>query len=216
MSLIQNFRAQVADYALALTDISVNPGEVTLLYGPSGSGKTSFLLGLLGILPSKYNFTLESKAGSAEDLGSVPVAEKNIGVVFQFENLFDHISVYKNLLLVKDPNVTEDEFKEKLKKFNIEHLLNKRAGVLSGGEQQMVACVRVFLQRGVRLLLLDEPWSAMDPENKNNYRQHLLKYIQEKNLPCILVSHDEDEAKHLSPQYIYNFNQVARFEKGQP
>lgn len=215
MRSIQNFKAQVAQYQLLLSDISLQDGEITLLYGPSGSGKTSFLLGLLGVLPSEYNLNL-SIHGVETDLGQIQGPKKNCGVIFQFENLFDHISVYRNLYLVKSQEESEVDFRSKIKSFGIEDLLDKKAQVLSGGEQQMVACVRLLLQQDRHVLLLDEPWSAMDPENKKRYRQHLKAYVQTQNVPCLLVSHDEDEAIHVQPRFRYDFNQVARFEKGQP
>lgn len=215
MPLIQNFKAQVAQYQLVLSDISLQNGEITLLYGPSGSGKTSFLLGLLGVLPSSYTLTLNVH-GQEVDLGQRSGQEKNCGVVFQFENLFDHISVYQNLCLVKPRSESESDFRSRIASYEIESLLNKKAGVLSGGEQQMVSCVRLFLQQERHLLLLDEPWSAMDPENKKKYRQLLKAHVQAQSLPCLLVSHDEDEASYMQPLFKYDFNQVARFENGQP
>ncbi|MCO5113060.1 MAG: ATP-binding cassette domain-containing protein [Bdellovibrionaceae bacterium] len=215
MRSIQNFKAQVAQYQLVLSEISLQDGEITLLYGPSGSGKTSFLLGLLGVLPSEYKLNLNIH-GAETDLGQIQGPQKNCGVVFQFENLFDHISVYRNLLLVKPLDESEASFRARIKGFGIEDLLDKKAHVLSGGEQQMVSCVRLFLQQDRHVLLLDEPWSAMDPENKKKYRQYLKAYVQAQNIPCLLVSHDEDEATHVQPRFRYDFNQVARFEKGQP
>lgn len=215
MRSIQNFEARVADYKLKLSDISLKEGEVTLLYGPSGSGKTSFLLGLLGVLPCTYNLYLNVE-GQDLDVGALPSVDKNFGAVFQFENLFDHISVYKNLLLIKPNHEDEEHFVSRAESFGLLNLMDKKAHVLSGGEQQMVACVRLFLQHNRRLLVLDEPWSAMDPENKNRFRQMLKQHVKKVNVPCIVVSHDMDEASHLSPQYQFDFNQVARFEKGQP
>lgn len=215
MFLIENFKAKVGEYKLSLSDIELAPGEVTLLFGPSGSGKTSFLMGLLGVLESEYTLKIVEDQ-KTYDLGQIPAQEKNVGVVFQFENLFDHISAYRNLYLVKNDKQPEEDFKEQLRIYDIDSLLDKKASVLSGGEQQIIACVRLLLQKNKSLILLDEPWSSMDPENKNRYRQKLLAHIKDAQVPCIVVSHDLDEAKYLSPQFSYDFNQVAFFEKGQP
>lgn len=215
MFSIQNFKTTVANYQLKVQDLNLAAGEITLLYGPSGSGKTSFLMGLLGLLPSTYTLNLPLPGGPG-DLGELPAEQKHCGVVFQFDNLFEHLTVYKNLLLVKDKSQSEIEFKKHLDSFGIDTLLNKKASVLSGGEQQIVACLRLFLQQNKSLILLDEPWSSMDPANKNKYRTYLLEHLKQANLPCILISHDEEEAKSLSPRFNYDFNQVAFFEKGQP
>lgn len=215
MLSIKNFNAQVADYSLRLPEISLAKGEVTLLFGPSGSGKTSFLMGLLGMIKAEYSLNIPLE-GKSQDLGKMPAKDKNFGVVFQFENLFDHISVYRNLYLVKNQNQSEEKFRTRIEAYGIASLLEKKAAVLSGGEQQMVACVRLFLQENKNLILLDEPWSAMDPENKTKYRQELLRHIKETDVPCVIVSHDVDEALYLSPRFTYDFNQVAFFEKGQP
>lgn len=207
----------MAEYKLSLKNIELAAGEVTLLYGPSGSGKTSFLMGLLGLLPAEYQLKLPQADSHKEiELGALEAKDKNCAVVFQFDNLFNHLNVYKNLQLVQSKDTSDSDFKEQLESYELEALFEKKANILSGGEQQMVACVRLFLQNSKNLVLLDEPWSSMDPVNKMRYRSLLLKHIKDFNIPALVVSHDEKEAKLLSPKFSYDFNQVAFFEKGHP
>jgi ABC-type molybdate transport system ATPase subunit len=112
--------------------------------------------------------------------------------------------------------LSKGEFSNLIQTYKINDLLQKKANVLSGGEKQMVSCVRAFVHKGRRIILMDEPWSSMDFENKCDYRAHLLDFLKAENIPCILVSHDKDEEiSFLNPKFIYDFVQMARFEKGQ-
>ena len=206
---IQNFKSQIAGRILNVDSIQVQASEVTLIYGPSGSGKSSFLKGLCGIIPSRYDFEFKGV-----NWGKCSVNQRAFSVVFQSDNLFEHLSVFKNLSLVKPKTLSLSEFKEKLEFFCIEDLLNKKAKVLSGGERQIISCVRSLLQENKNLVLWDEPWSSMDSGNRDRYRKFLLKHIQSKNWPCILISHNiEEEQKKLKPKYIYDFTQISHLSQ---
>jgi sn-glycerol 3-phosphate transport system ATP-binding protein len=209
---ITNFRSYVGRWILNVEDILLEPGQVTLIHGPSGCGKTSFFQGLIGLNQAEYSLKYYNL-----DLSKLSPSERKLSVVFQANNLFEHLTVIKNLELVKSKDQTHDDFMKRISNYKIDDLLAKKASVLSGGEKQMVSCVRAFLHQGRRLLLLDEPWSSMDFDNKTDYRNHLLDFLKEQNLPCILISHDKDEEiSFLNPGFIYDFTQIARFEKGQP
>jgi thiamine transport system ATP-binding protein len=208
---IQKFSTQVADWKLVVDDLDLEAGEVTLVYGPSGSGKTSFFQGLIGVNKSTYILNIDG-----QNVSVLFPRERGFSVVFQFNNLFEHLSVIENLLLVKPKNMKEQDFVDQLKPFQISQLLNKKASVLSGGEKQMVSCVRAFVHQGRKVLLLDEPWSSMDFDSKAQYRMHLIKYLKQSRTPCLLISHDKDEEiSSLNPKFIFDFTQIARFEKGQ-
>ncbi len=211
MIKIKNFKSFVGDWVLTIEDISLDPGQVTLIHGPSGCGKTSFIQGLIGLNIAEYNLVIDEI-----EIASLKPFERNFSVVFQANNLFDHLSVIKNLELIRPHNVDRNQFLSWIQDYNIDELLLKKANILSGGEKQMVSCVRAFIHKGRRILLLDEPWSSMDFENKSDYRLHLMNFLKAENIPCILISHDKDEEiSFLNPQYIYDFTQMARFEKGQ-
>lgn len=210
--IISNFNSQIGPWKLSVDNISLENGEVTLVYGPSGCGKTSFFQGLLGLNLAQFDLQIQNM-----NLSEAAPNERKFSVVFQSNNLFEHLSVLENLLLVKSDEVSEKDFKLNLKDYNIESLLNKKANILSGGEKQMVSCVRAFIHKGRRVLLMDEPWSSMDFENKMEYRNHLINFLKSENIPCILISHDKDEEiSFLNPRFIYDFTQLARFTNGQP
>lgn len=209
--IISNFKSTVGEWILNVEDVGLESGQVTLIHGPSGCGKTSFFQGLIGLNPAEFNLEINNI-----DIASLKPFDRGLSVVFQSENLFDHLTVYKNLELVRQEKQSEKDFLKQVSAFKVEKMLNKKANVLSGGEKQMISCVRAFIHKGRKLLLLDEPWSSMDFENKSNYREYLLNFLKIENIPCILISHDKDEEiSFLNPSFIYDFTQIARFEKGQ-
>lgn len=209
---IDKFKSEVGEYILNVEPIEIEKGEVTLIYGPSGSGKTSFLQGLIGINKADFDLNIEGLSVS-----QILPRERKFSVVFQFNNLFDHLKVLKNIELIRDDNIDEREFLTKINGFGIDSLLDKKAAVLSGGEKQIVSCVRAFLHKGRNLILMDEPWGSMDFENKNKFRTELLKYLKLEKIPCVLISHDKDEEiSSLNPKFMYDFTQIARFEYGHP
>ena len=208
MAEIQNFKSQIAGYVLKVNSIEVQASEITLIYGSSGSGKSSFLKGLCGVIPSQYDFEFRGV-----NWGHRSVGEKSFSIVFQSDNLFEHLSAFKNLRLVKPQSWSSLEFQKKLKPFDIEGLLNKKVKILSGGERQMISCARSLLQTDRNLVLWDEPWSSMDSDNREKYRKFLLEYVRFENLPCILISHNlDEEIEGLKPKYIYDFTQKAHFQ----
>lgn len=210
--IISGFKSYVGQWLLSVDDVNIEPGEVTLIHGPSGSGKTSFLQGLIGLNAAEFNLQIDNL-----ELSKLSPLDRKMSVVFQANNLFDHLTVQKNLELVRSSNQTAKGFLNRLRDYKIESLLTKKASILSGGEKQMISCVRSFVHEDRRMLLLDEPWSSMDFDNKFGYRGYLLQFLKKQNIPCILVSHDKDEEiSFLSPKFIYDFTQIARFEKGQP
>lgn len=208
---ITNFKSFVGEWSLTIDDINIEPGHITLIHGPSGCGKTSFFQGLIGLNVAEFNLVMNDV-----DVAQLKPFDRNFSVVFQANNLFDHLTVGANLELIRPVNQTKSDFSNLIQNYNIDDLLQKKANVLSGGEKQMVSCVRAFIHKARRIILMDEPWSSMDFENKCDYRAHLLDFLKTENIPCILVSHDKDEEiSFLNPKFIYDFVQMARFEKGQ-
>lgn len=169
------------------------------IFGPSGSGKTTLLRciaglekGVLGSIELEQDVWLTASR-------SRPVQDRNIGYVFQDSRLFPHLSVLDNLeygsrrkhgasdVLIRD---------ELLELLNIEHLLERRASQLSGGEIQRVAIARA-LMKNPQLLLLDEPLSSLDQSRKREILPFLGKLHEELNIPMIYVSHSLEEVSFL-------------------
>ena len=178
------------------------PGSgVTILFGPSGCGKSTLLNCVAGLEKTEkaYAKVKDIILDDKDNNICVPVHDRKVGYVFQDSRLFPHKSVKENLLYgYKRLNEAEQnlDVSNIFKKFSLETLLNNYPHQLSGGQKQRVALARAILSRP-RLLILDEPLSALDYRAK----QELLPYIQtihqEFSIPVIYVSHDIKEVLQL-------------------
>ncbi|BAF58858.1 ABC-type molybdate transport system, ATPase component [Pelotomaculum thermopropionicum SI] len=177
--------------------------QILVLWGPSGSGKTTVLNCLAGIMkPSSGYIRLDDQMlfSSGEKI-DVPTRFRNVGYLFQDYALFPHMTVRQNVLYgirckKKHGQEAFPNFMELLSFFGVGHLIDRYPCQLSGGEKQRVALARALVMRP-RLLLLDEPFSALDKNTRINLRCELKKLHQRWQIPFILVSHDEEDAKFL-------------------
>lgn len=198
MSLVEKLIIEYSDFAVRVENWELADTGVTVLWGPSGSGKTSVFRGLLGLENVKECKWLFASV----DLGRLSPAQKNIGVVFQSYDLFPHMSAYENIQFAAEAkNVPKEEFEAQLagiaKKLRIEAILNKKAPLLSGGEQQRVAMARAVVGKP-RMLFLDEPFSALDEELKQESRELVRDFIIEQNIPVLLITHDKRDVDLLA------------------
>jgi molybdate transport system ATP-binding protein len=150
------------------------------LKAPSGSGKSSFLRALLG----------HNKNVTGMNLPRL----NNIGYVPQDSLLIPHLSIRENLLL--SPRSNSNELEDVVKNLQIGHLLERFPRLLSGGEKQRVAIGRALLSNP-EVLLLDEPFSALDKTMRLKILEYLKNWLAKKNVDLILVAHDEDTALSL-------------------
>lgn len=185
--------------AQVLNDISVDipQGSFTCILGPSGSGKTTLLMilaGLESVTHGKISF-------EGEDITSVPIEKRRIGIVFQHYALFPSLTVKDNILYGFSKKSSEKEKKEKLDHLVALTHLEGREGrfphELSGGQQQRVAIARA-LAINPKFLLLDEPLSALDPTNRANLGRELREIQQKAGITTVMVTHDRNEALALS------------------
>ncbi len=168
-------------------------GQFLAITGGSGIGKSTLLNCLLGFVQPTQGAILWDDA----DLSSVSVQNRPFGILFQQNNLFDHLSVEKNLALGLSPSSRlSAEQKEQLlsyaERFQLSPLLKKKCTQLSGGEQQRVALARVFLQ-DKPVLLLDEPFSSLDPALRKEGLEWVKELKQEQNSTIIMVTHHLEE-----------------------
>jgi molybdate transport system ATP-binding protein len=183
-------------------DLNINEGDFIALAGRSGSGKTT----LLRILAGLENAKGEIKVGEEtwqDKLTCKAVQKRGIGFVFQDYALFPNMSVMENLLYVaKD----RDLAKHLLRLTELEELQNRMPSTLSGGQQQRVSLCRALMKRP-KMLLMDEPLSALDPSMRAKLQQEILLLHREFETTTIMVSHDPSEMYRLA-------NRVVVLENG--
>lgn len=198
MSLIQNLKTQIDDFVIDIPEWSLADEGVTALTGPSGAGKTSVVRILLGLLPCPgYRWQFEDL-----DLAALPVEKKKVGVVFQNYLLFPHLTARQNIKFAGEARKIPAEIMEsRIEKWaDILHLrqcLDRRSEVLSGGEKQRVALARA-LMGDPRFLILDEPFSAIDPELRKESREWTAEMLKTEKIPALLISHDRSDVESLA------------------
>jgi putative spermidine/putrescine transport system ATP-binding protein len=185
---------------IALHNFSLNiePGELVTLLGPSGCGKTTALRVLAGI----DNLHSGTVSINREDLTSVPAYRRNIGMVFQAYSLFPNMSVSENISYgLRMRGVNASKRREKAGKMldlvGMSTLADRMPSELSGGQQQRVALARA-LAIEPRVLLLDEPLSALDAQIRTQIREEIRRLQKSLGITTIFVSHDQEEAMSIS------------------
>ncbi len=209
---------------VALQDVSlqVNDGELLALLGPSGSGKTT-LLRIIAGLEIPDDDSRSSVWFHGEDIGSRRVGERQVGFVFQHYALFKHMNVYENIafgLRVKprksrpSREVIHHRVMELLQLIQLEGFGKRFPSQLSGGQRQRVALARA-LAIGPRVLLLDEPFGALDAKVRQGLRTWLRRLHDELHMTTILVTHDQEEALEVSDRVVV-MNQARIEQVGTP
>ncbi|MDX2087342.1 MAG: sulfate ABC transporter ATP-binding protein [Kofleriaceae bacterium] len=188
----------------ALDDVSleVKGGALVALLGPSGSGKTSLLRILAGLeQPDRGTALLDG-----QDLGAQSARQRNVGLVFQHYALFRHLDVYENVafaLRVRKRPAGEIDIRvrELLRLVQLEGLGRRLPSQLSGGQRQRIALARALAARP-RVLLLDEPFGALDAQVRAELRGWLRRLHDEIHLTTVFVTHDQDEAFEVADQVV--------------
>jgi ABC-type Fe3+/spermidine/putrescine transport system ATPase subunit len=208
---------KIYDKVTALTEVnlSVEAGEFVTLLGPSGSGKTTLLMSLAGFTtPTRGTIFLDGK-----DITHVDPEDRNFGFVFQGYALFPHLSVANNIafsLRVRKwakPRIAA-RVSEMLSLVGLDSLAERKPRELSGGQQQRVAIARA-LAFGPRILLLDEPLSALDRMLRATMQKELKRLHRETGVTFVYVTHDQEEAIAMSDR-IAVFNHGRIVEIGPP
>jgi putative spermidine/putrescine transport system ATP-binding protein len=181
---------------LALTgvDLTMKPGEFIALLGPSGCGKTTVLRTLSGLEQATSGRILID----GEDVADTPVNKRDIGMVFQSYSLFPHLTVLENVefglrMRKVDAAARARRSAEALEMVGLGHLGERYAHQLSGGQQQRVALARALVTRP-RVLLLDEPLSALDAKVRVQLRDEIRRIQTELGITTLFVTHDQEEA----------------------
>lgn len=192
--------------ALDGVTLNVGTGELVALLGPSGSGKTT----LLRIIAGLEFADLGEIYLDREEASRTPVQNRRVGFVFQHYALFRHMTVFDNIAFglrvrPRDKRPSEEEIRKKVMKLiDLVHLsgLHKRyPAQLSGGQRQRVALART-LAVDPKVLLLDEPFGALDAKVRKELRRWLRKVHDELNITTIFVTHDQEEALELADRVV--------------
>jgi molybdate transport system ATP-binding protein len=182
-------------------DLSVGPGERLVVAGPSGAGKTTLLRIVAGLIrPASGRIAIGDEVWLDTESGrEVPAEQRCCGVVFQDYALFPNLSAWRNVVYGMGGPRRERRHRaeELLERFGIASLADARPGSLSGGERQRVALARA-LATEPRVLLLDEPLSALDPIARREAQSELHDLLTELPIPVLLVTHSREEAALLA------------------
>lgn len=208
----------------ALDDVSleIQDGELIALLGPSGSGKTTLLRIIAGLE------TPDPRPGTAirfqgEDVADRQVGERKVGFVFQHYALFKHMTVFENIafgLRVRPRSVRptkkqiDDKVRELLALIQLEGMGRRYPSQLSGGQRQRVALARA-LAIEPKVLLLDEPFGALDAKVRQGLRNWLRRLHAELHITSILVTHDQEEALEVADRIVV-MNQARIEQVGSP
>jgi sulfate transport system ATP-binding protein len=188
--------------ALSDVDLSVPTGELTALLGPSGGGKST-LLRIIGGLEEPDTGTVDI---DGVDATRVPAQRRNVGFVFQHYAAFKHLSVYRNVAFgLEIRRRPKDEIKrrvgELLDLVHLEQFADRLPSQLSGGQRQRMALARA-LATEPRVLLLDEPFGALDAQVRKELRDWLRRLHDEMHVTTLFVTHDQEEALEVSDRLV--------------
>lgn len=196
------FKKPLLFHVLKNINFKIKKGEFASIMGKSGCGKST-LLYILSTMDTDYDgeLYLDNKLISGDSKDSLSyLRNKHIGFVFQFHYLLSEFSVLENIMLPAK-KLGEKSFQEiehdailKLKMLNIEHLLNKKASQISGGEKQRVAIARALINNP-SIIMGDEPTGNLDSHNSDNVFNIFKQLSNEQNLSLLVVTHNEDFAK---------------------
>lgn len=202
MSLIKNLNFTTDGFQIDIPHLEFADQGVTAITGHSGSGKTTFFKILLGLYqPQNWSWVLHNN-----EMSQLSPNERQLGVVFQNYELFPHLTAEENITLImrardnlnKSSQEMLEHFKHSLK---LEKCWNTQAKNLSGGEQQRVALLRAVLSKP-QLVLLDEPFSALDHEVKQEAYGLVQSVLNEIRVPALIITHNISEAKLFTSHII--------------
>ena len=206
----------VLDSKVILDDVNlkIDTGEIVSLMGSSASGKTSLIRSIAGF----HNITsgmIQIDGEIVDDsISRSDVAMRNVGVIFQDLALFPHLTVRENICFGLN-NVDSAQQQNRAKKLedllSIENITDRYPNQISGGQQQRVAIARAIAPKP-NLLLLDEPFSALDYELKDNLMNDIMKLIKSENITAILITHSAEEAFKMSDKIAFiSNNTITQF-----
>ena len=199
MSYLKNINYQEDNIHYQIPYFEYRPGQTYYLTGTSGSGKTTFFNILSGMLDLKSWSWVDTDV----DIALLPIDERQLGVVFQGYELFSHLTAIENIeIVMKSRKNWSVESRQKLgdliQQMNLETCQSTQASKLSGGEKQRVALIRAIMSKP-RILILDEPFSALDQINKSAAQKVIADYLATNKITTLITSHQSEDVAFLKP-----------------
>ncbi|MBT7810999.1 MAG: ATP-binding cassette domain-containing protein [Deltaproteobacteria bacterium] len=198
MLKLENISLKIDGNSLfSMLNLEVKAGQVTTVMGPSGCGKSSLLAYLCGALPSVFK-TSGKIILYDRTLDNLPSHERKLGILFQDDLLFPHLSVGENLAFALPAKIKHqerrDQIEQALEEIELSGMYERDPASLSGGQRARVAFMRTLLAQP-EALLLDEPFSKLDQELRGRFRKQVFAYAVKNQLPTLLVTHDPADAR---------------------
>ena len=190
------------NYLAISANLSLESDKIYAIMGPSGAGKSTFL----NLISGFSEISSGSILWNEQEISDLPPSKRNISILFQDNNLFPHLSVWRNLALAvshwpKISNDDEAKLHSVISEVGIRGLENRKPSQLSGGQQSRVALARVLLQKN-KILLLDEPFAALGPSLRDQMLALIEKIARNRGLLVLMVTHDPADANKIAPQTI--------------
>ncbi len=190
MLVIEELKKTRATFVLEIPRLEVQKGETFVLLGPTGAGKSSFLELLAGFSqPDEGRISVDGS-----DVTDLPADQRRISILFQEAHLFPHLNVRENIGYGARDTALFDQVIELL---GLKNLLTHGVSVLSGGERQLVALGRALMVRP-QVLLLDEPFSSIDPQSRKNVIEAFRRVHREVQITSLMVTHNFEEGLYLA------------------
>lgn len=192
---LDQLTVDLAGKRLVALDVTVRAGEVLTLMAPSGAGKSTALGAIIGSLPATFRVSGRIRL-DGRDVTALPTRERRIGLLFQDDVLFPHLSVGGNLGFALPARLPDRKARidAALVSAGLAGFADRDPATLSGGQRARVALMRSLLAEP-RALLLDEPFSRLDAALREQIRQFLFDRVRSLGLPVILVTHDAEDAR---------------------
>ena len=190
------------NYLAISANLSLESDKIYAIIGPSGAGKSTFL----NLISGFSEISSGSILWNEQEISDLPPSKRNISILFQDNNLFPHLSVWRNLALAVSnwPKISKDDeakLHSVISEVGIRGLENRKPSQLSGGQQSRVALARVLLQKN-KILLLDEPFAALGPSLKDQMLELIEKIARNRGLLVLMVTHDPADANKIASQTI--------------